>query len=223
MHPSRPPRLFRTPEKLRAWFAKHGAKEKELWIRYWKAHVDKACVRYQAALDEALCFGWIDGQSKSIDEDSYMQRWTPRRKGSSWSAVNVAKAERLIAQGRMMPAGLAAFEARDKEAKARYSLENAPQELPPEFSARFKAAGAAWAFWQEQPPSYRRTATWLVVSAKKQETREKRLKALIDHSSRWERLPQLVSPAKRRAGAGHRRTAAPRPTNPGPAKRSGPK
>jgi len=200
--PTKPPRLFRTTKELRAWFAKHGAKERELWMKYWKAHVEEECVRYQAALDEALCVGWIDGRSKSIDDESYMQRWTPRKKGSYWSAVNIAKAERLLAEGRMAPTGLAAFEARDTSAAARYSFENRPQDLPPEHLTRLKANKAAWAFWQEQPSGYRKTATWLVVSAKQEATREKRLQLLIDHAAKGERIPQLVSPAKRPRDAG---------------------
>jgi uncharacterized protein YdeI (YjbR/CyaY-like superfamily) len=170
-------------------------------------------VRYQAALDEALCFGWIDGQNKGIDDESYVQRWTPRKKGSYWSAVNIEKAQRLIAEGRMMPAGLAAFEARDKGAPARYSFENAPQELPPAMEKELRADKAAWAFWKEQPPSYRRAATWIVLSAKKEETRLRRLRSLIAHAAKGERLPQLVSPAKKRparAAKASRRTAKPK-------------
>jgi len=192
----RDPKLFRTVKELRAWFAKHHAKESDLWMRYYKVGSAKECVRYQEALDEALCVGWIDGQSKGIDDESYAQRWTPRKKSSYWSSVNIRKAEALIAAGRMKKAGLAAFEARDKSAAARYSFENRPQELPPAMLAQLKKNNAAWAFWREQPPSYRKTATWLVVSAKKDETKAKRLQLLIDHAARGERIPQLVSPTR---------------------------
>lgn len=196
MDPRRPPRAFRTATQLRAWFEKNAAKETELWMKYYKAGSGKAGVRYQEALDEALCFGWIDGQSKGIDEESYAQRWTPRKKGSYWSSVNIGKAERLLAEGRMTPAGLAAFEARDRQAAARYSFENRPQDLPPPLLRKLKANKAAWAFWQEQPPGYRKTATWLVVSAKRDETRERRLALLIEHAAKGERIPQLVSPGR---------------------------
>lgn len=210
MEPPSAPVLFTKVQQLRAWFAKHGATEKELWIKYYKVGAPRSSVRYPEALDEALCVGWIDGQARSIDDESYMQRWTPRRKGSYWSAVNVAKAERLIAEGRMKPAGLAAFEARDREAAARYSFENAPQAMPTELEKELRADKAAWAFWSEQPPSYRRTATWIVVSAKREETRRRRLRLLIEHSARGERIPQLTPPPKKRAApkapAGARRS-----------------
>lgn len=202
--PKTTPRLFKTREAFRAWLAKNHDKKGEIWLRYHKAGSGKTSVVYKEALDEALCFGWIDGVVKGIDDASYIQRWSPRKKGSYWSAVNIKKAEALIAQGRMTPAGLAAFAARDKSAKARYSFENRPQDLPPAALARLKGNKAAWAFWQEQPPGYRRTATWLVVSAKKDETRAKRLELLIECSARGERLPALVSPARAK------KTAAPR-------------
>ncbi|HVM45025.1 MAG TPA: YdeI/OmpD-associated family protein [Candidatus Thermoplasmatota archaeon] len=194
--PAPAPRLFKTTAALRAWFEKNHDKKSELWMLYYKVGSGKSCVRYQEALDEALCFGWIDTTSKRVDEESYMQRWTPRKRGSNWSAVNVAKAEALIEAGRMTPAGLAAFEARDASAKPRYSFENRPQELPADAQALFRRSKAAWAFWQEQPPGYRRTATWVVVSAKKEETRARRLAQLIACSARRERLPQVSAPKK---------------------------
>lgn len=195
----RDPIAFATPRELRAWFAKHAATEKELWIKYYKVRAAKTSVRYQEALDEALCVGWIDGQVRSIDDESYMQRWTPRRKGSSWSAVNIAKAVALIATGRMKKGGLVAFEARDKDAGMRDSFENPPQELPPELEKELRKDKAAWSFWKTQPPSYRKAATWIVVSAKRADTRERRMRLLIERSARGERIPQLVSPGKKRS------------------------
>lgn len=179
---------FATAGKLRAWFAKHGATKTELWIRFHKVGSGKKSVTYPQALDEALAVGWIDGVRKRLDDASYVQRFTPRREGSYWSAVNIAKAEALIAAGRMTPAGLAAFEQRDRSAAKRYSFENRPQDLPPEATAALRADAKAWAFWAAQPPGYRKTATWFVVSAKKDETRAKRLATLIDRCARGERL-----------------------------------
>lgn len=199
MDPKSAPRTFATPAKLRAWFEKNHATKTELWIKYYKVASGKKGVVYREALDEALCFGWIDGQAKGIDESSYMQRWTPRKKGSYWSAVNIRKAEALIAAGRMAPAGLAAFEARDASAALRYSFENRPRDLPREAAAEMRRNPAAWAFWSAQPPSYRRAATWFVVSAKKEETKARRLAQLVACSAKGERIPQLVSPARREA------------------------
>lgn len=190
------PKPFATPAALRAWFAKHHAKEKELWILFYKVSSDKKSVRYPEALDEALCVGWIDGIVKRIDDESHMQRWTPRKKGSYWSSVNIKKAEALIAAGRMKAAGLAAFEARDKSAAARYSFENAPQELPRAALAELKKSKAAFAFWQEQPPSYRKAVAWWIASAKKEETKARRLALLLKHTRAGERIPQFVSPGK---------------------------
>lgn len=193
--------MFPDARALRAWFAKNAAKAPELWIVYYKVGSGKESVRYQEALDEALCVGWIDGQAKGIDEERYMQRWTPRRKGSYWSAVNVKKAQALIAAGRMKKAGLAAFEARDKDEQARYSFENAPQTFPDAMEAAFRKHAAAWAWWQKAPPSYRKPATWLVLSAKREETRMRRLQNLIEASARGERIRELARAEKKAAPA----------------------
>lgn len=188
------PRFFRTPAALAKWFDTHGARKTELWVGYYKKASGKGGVVYKQALDEALCVGWIDGIVKSIDDDCYMQRYTPRTAKSIWSAVNIRKAGALIAEGRMKPAGLAAFERRSPERAGLYSFENRPQHLPPAFTKRFKADKKAWAFFEAQPPGYRRTVTFLVVSAKKEETRLRRLEHLIACSARGERIQQLVSP-----------------------------
>jgi len=187
------PRFFRTPAALAKWFATYGARKTELWMGYYKKASGKGGVVYRQALDEALCVGWIDGVVKSIDGDRYMQRYTPRTAKSIWSAVNFRRAGELIAEGRMQPAGLAAFERRDPKRAQLYSFENRPQELPPEFAKRFRADKKAWAFFEAQPPGYQRTAVWLIVSAKRDETRLKRLDHVITHSARGKRIPQLVS------------------------------
>ena len=187
------PRFFATPAALRAWFAKHGATKAELWIGYYKKASGKGGVIYKQALDEALCFGWIDGVVKSIDAERYMQRYTPRKAKSIWSNVNVRKVNALIAAGRMTPAGLAAFARRDPARTGIYSFETAPPEFSAAFLKRFKAVKGAWKFFEAQPPGYRRLVTSYVMSAKQEATRERRLEHLIVHSARGERIPQLLS------------------------------
>ena len=197
--PSTPakPRFFKTIDALRDWFAKHGATKTELWMGYYKKGSGKGGVTYQPALDEALCWGWIDGQVRSIDDDTYMQRWTPRKPTSIWSNVNIKKMEALLAAGRVMPAGRAAFERRTPERSGVYLFEQ-PQELSPAYRKRFKASAAAWTFWEAQPPGYKRITASYVMSAKLEATREKRFAHLVAHSARGERIPQLVSPPKKK-------------------------
>lgn len=195
------PKFFRTPASLGKWFDTHGATRTELWIGYYKKASGKGGLTYKPALDEALCAGWIDGVVKSIDDERYMQRYTPRTAKSIWSAVNIRRVGELTAEGRMKPSGLATFARRDPKRADLYSFENPPQELPPEFTRRFKANKKAWAFFEAQPPGYRRTATFLVVSAKQEATRMRRLEHLIACSERGERIQQLVSTPKRPATA----------------------
>jgi uncharacterized protein YdeI (YjbR/CyaY-like superfamily) len=144
---------------------------------------------YAEAVDEALCFGWIDGLVKSIDADSYMQRFTPRKPRSIWSKINVGHIARLTAAGRMTPAGLAAFEARTAAKTGVYSFEQEPQQFPTAFEKTFRANRRAWTFWTSQPPGYKRTALWWVISAKQASTRERRLAQLIAVSAEARRLP----------------------------------
>jgi uncharacterized protein YdeI (YjbR/CyaY-like superfamily) len=191
------PVFFESAEGFRAWLVEHGSTEPVLWMGYWKKGSGRLALGYREALDEALCFGWIDGQARTIDADRYMQRWTPRRKGSTWSAVNIRRMGELIAAGRANPAGLAAFERRTPGRSAIYSHEQAQVALSAEQETRFRADPAAWAFWERQPASYTKTATWWVVSAKQEPTRERRLERLIAECQAGRRLAQFVSPAKR--------------------------
>jgi uncharacterized protein YdeI (YjbR/CyaY-like superfamily) len=191
-----PPRFFKSLSALRAWFARYGTTRTELWIGYYKKASGKGGVVYQEALDEALCWGWIDGQVRSIDADRYMQRWTPRQPTSNWSNVNVRKVQALIAAGRMQPAGLAAFERRTTERTGVYSFEKAPPRFSRTFLQRFKADAKAWAFFAAQPPGYRRIIADYVMSAKREETRERRFAHVLLHSGRQQRIPQLA-PAPR--------------------------
>lgn len=181
-------------EDFRAWLAENYATATELWVGFYNKASGRPSITYQEAVDEALCFGWIDGLRKNVDETSYKIRFTPRKRTSIWSAVNIKRMGELIELGRVQPAGLAAFEARDPAKTNRYSFEQQGGSLDPVLEAQFQASESAWTFFEAQPASYRRSATWWVMSAKKEETRQKRLDALIEGSATGERLPQLVSP-----------------------------
>jgi uncharacterized protein YdeI (YjbR/CyaY-like superfamily) len=195
--PTSKPRAFPSPSALREWFDGNHLEAQELWIRFYKLDSGKPSVTYPEALDEALCVGWIDGIRKRLDDESYIMRFTPRKKSSYWSTVNIRKARALVATGRMRPAGLAAFRMRDASAERRYSFENRPRDLPADALASLRQHKEAWAFWSEQPASYRRAVAWWIVSAKGSDTRERRIALLIDRSRKDERIPQFVSPSRR--------------------------
>jgi uncharacterized protein YdeI (YjbR/CyaY-like superfamily) len=173
------PRFFRSRAEFRAWLARHHDGAAVLWVGFWKKASGKGGLTYEEAVEESLCFGWIDGVVNRIDEHAYKQRFTPRRKGSIWSAVNLAKIEKLRAAGLIAHAGLAIFEARDPRRANVYGFEN-PRELPPAIEKRFRAKKRAWAFFEAQPPGYRRQMAHWVGSAKKEETREKRFTQLLE-------------------------------------------
>jgi uncharacterized protein YdeI (YjbR/CyaY-like superfamily) len=183
------PRFFKTHAELRAWLEKNHDSATELLVAYYKKGSGKPSVTWPESVDEALCFGWIDGIRRSLDEDRYTNRFTPRRPRSTWSALNVKRARELIDLGRMRPAGLAAFEAREDHRTATYSYEQRPNDLPPQYERKLKANKRAWAFWRSVAPSYRKAATWWVISAKKEDTRERRLATLIECSAAGERVP----------------------------------
>ena len=150
---------------------------------FYKTHTGKRAMTWSESVDQALCFGWIDGRANSIDEDRYMQRFTPRKPGSNWSKINVEKVAKLTDAGLMRPAGLAAFERRTVDRTGVYSFERGNAELPPEFEERLRANAAAAEYFDSRPPWYRRTATHWVVSAKREETRLRRLAQLIEDSA----------------------------------------
>lgn len=179
---------FTSASEFRGWLEARHAIETELLVGIHGKASGKGGLTYAEALDEALCFGWIDGVRRRLDADSYSIRFTPRRPRSIWSLVNVRHATRLIATARMRPAGRTAFNARDKRRTGIYSFERRPQSLPPPLKKVFQANGKAWAFWIAQPPGYRRTATWWVISAVKEETRLRRLDKVIGVSSCGRRL-----------------------------------
>jgi uncharacterized protein YdeI (YjbR/CyaY-like superfamily) len=172
--------IFADAGAFRAWLTDNHDSVSELWVGYYKKGVPKNSITYPEAVEEALCFGWIDGLGRRIDDEVHANRYTPRRSTSSWSAINIAKVAELKAAGRMHPAGLRAFEERDRRKDGSYSYERATQELPPEAEARLRAAPGAWEYWRSRTPSYRRTATHWVLSAKREETRERRLATLVE-------------------------------------------
>lgn len=185
--------FFDTAADLRAWFEKHHETAPELFVGYWKKGSGRGGVTHPEAIEQALCFGWIDSIGRSIDAQSYQVRFTPRRQGSVWSSVNVAKIAELTDRGQMMPAGLRVFEARKPDRVAAYSYEQpADAVLAEEQATRFQAAPDAWQWFCAQAPSYRRAAVHWVVSAKRAETRERRLEQLIAASTSGQKVPPLA-------------------------------
>ena len=182
------PTFFASPEKLRTWFAKNHATREELWVGFHKKDSGKPSITWPESVDEALCFGWIDGIRKSIDEESYQIRFTPRKPGSVWSAVNIRNVERLIKEERMQPAGLKAYELRTANRSGIYAYEQRSPELIEPYLGKLKRNKAAWKFFTAQPPGYRKLMNWFIVSAKLEETRLKRLNRLIEASANGERL-----------------------------------
>ena len=182
------PTFFPTPATFRRWLKKNHDSADELWVGFYKKGSGKPSITWPESVDQALCFGWIDGLRKSVDADSYMIRFTPRRRGSIWSAVNVKRAKELIDEGLMQPAGAKVFNDRDVSKTNRYAFERENVELEPAMLARFRANRKAWRFLQKQPPYYRKTLTWWVVSAKQAATRERRLLTLIEESAAGRRI-----------------------------------
>jgi uncharacterized protein YdeI (YjbR/CyaY-like superfamily) len=187
------PTFFATPAELRAWLEARHDTEPELLVGFYKVGSGRPSITWPEAVDEALCHGWIDGVRKSIDSASYTIRFTPRKPGSTWSVVNIRRAGELIADGQMRPAGQKAFEGRRDENSGLYSYEQRQRaELDESQLALFEANEKAWTFFQEQPPWYRKAAAWWVISAKREETRSKRLATLVECSERSQAVPPLV-------------------------------
>ncbi len=192
------PSFFPTPADFRAWFEVNHAGEDELLLGFHKVGSGRPSVTYQEALDAALCFGWIDGVRRNIDSESYSIRFTPRKRKANWSLVNIKRAQELIEQGLMHAAGLRAFERRDETRAAAYSYERNNIQFEPPIERAFRANKRAWAFFEKLPPSYRRTVTWWVMSAKREETRLRRLGTLVEYCARGERMPLMTPPVQRR-------------------------
>jgi len=191
------PKFFTDAAEFRRWLEANHNREPELILRIHKKSSGRGGLAYPEALEEALCFGWIDGVRRSGGDDSYLQRFSPRKSASNWSFVNIRHVERLTAAGRMHPAGLAAFAARSAARTGVYSFENRPQKFPRQFETVFRANKAGWAFWEKQPPGYQRTAIWWVISAKQEATRDRRLAQLIADSVAGRRIAALTSPSKK--------------------------
>ncbi|BDZ54145.1 YdeI/OmpD-associated family protein [Agromyces marinus] len=187
--PERPALFFSGPEEFRAWLEANHETATELWMGLNKKGAPERGLTWEEAVPEALCFGWIDSVSQRIDDLARRQRWTPRKPRSIWSAVNIAHVERLTAEGRMRPAGIAAYERRSDERSAIYSFENPEQALPQSFAAMLEADAAASAFWEIATPSYRKLVVHWVVSAKQEATRERRMSQLVECSAAGELVP----------------------------------
>ena len=191
--------FFATAAELRAWFEANHDTASELWLGYHRKRTGRPSVTWQDAVDQELCFGWIDSVRYSLNDDRSAQRITPRRKGSIWSDVNIKRFRELDRLGLVHPSGRAAFEKRDEARSRIYAYENRSRGLDPTTEAAFRKHKAAWKFFEAQAPSYRMTASYWVMSAKREETKARRLEKLIEHSRNGERVPAFVSPARRRA------------------------
>jgi uncharacterized protein YdeI (YjbR/CyaY-like superfamily) len=184
-------KAFRDAAAFRKWLEANHASERELVVKLYKVHAKEKGMTYAQALDEALCFGWIDGVRRGGDEESFSIRFTPRTARSTWSAVNIKRATELDAAGRMHESGLTAFRKRSAERSGIYAYENRQTELTLDYAKKLRSNKTAWKFFESQPPWYRRTAIYWVMSAKKEETRERRLASLIEVSAKAKPLPQL--------------------------------
>ncbi len=189
-------KIFRSSAEFREWLEANHHRVPELWLGMYNQRTDKKSITYREALDEALCFGWIDGVRKSINETTYQQRFTPRKPKSYWSAVNIKRVGDLTKLGRMAPAGVKAFERRTSDS-GKYSFESRPKKLPPAYEKQFKANPVAWKFFRAQAPWYQRTSSFWVVSAKQEETRQRRLAKLISDSQKGRRLGMLTPKGKK--------------------------
>ncbi|MGH2453596.1 MAG: YdeI/OmpD-associated family protein [bacterium] len=187
------PLFFATPAAMRTWLSTHHDTAGELWVGFFKRSSGKPSITWPESVDQALCFGWIDGIRKSIDDISYVIRFTPRRPRSTWSAVNTRRVAELTALGLMQPAGLKAFRERAPARSGIYAYEQRhAARLEPAQQRRFRANKKAWEYFQAQPPSYRQTAIWWVVTAKRDETRVRRLATLIEASGAGRPIPPLL-------------------------------
>ncbi len=186
------PIFFETRLAFRKWLEQHHATARELLVGFYKKGSRRPSITWPESVDEALCYGWIDSIRKSIDELSYTIRFTPRKPDSIWSGVNIKRAQDLIEQGRMRPAGHKAYQARKENRSGVYSYERRSVDLEEPFESLLKKNEAAWSFFQGQPPSYRKDIGWWVVSGKREESRVKRLEKLIAFSARGERLPEFT-------------------------------
>lgn len=192
------PKYFRSPAEWRAWLERHHDSATELWVGFHKVGSEKPTLTWPQSVDEALCFGWIDGIRKRVDDERYVIRFTPRKPTSTWSAVNIRRVAELEALGKLREAGRAAFAARRDERSEIYSYERRPSAFEEPYATTFKQHRNAWKFFETQPAGYRRTTIAWVMSAKREATRQRRLEQLIHDSAQGRRLAQLTrTPAPR--------------------------
>ncbi len=189
-------KFFKTPADFRAWLERHHATTPALWVGYYKKDSGQQSITWPESVDEALCFGWIDGLRKSVDECSYTIRFTPRRPRSVWSAVNIKRVAELTRQGRMRPEGQQAFQARTENRSGIYAYEQRQPELVAPYGQMLRQNKAAWTFFQAQTASYRKMVSWWVLSAKREETRLKRLRQLIADSAEGRTIRQFTRQKK---------------------------
>jgi uncharacterized protein YdeI (YjbR/CyaY-like superfamily) len=190
---------FPTPAAWRDWLATHHDSETEILVGFHKSATGRPSLTWPQSVDEALCFGWIDGVRRRVDDERYTIRFTPRKATSTWSAVNIRRVQELEAEGRMQEAGRAAFAKRRENRSGIYSYEQRRDEFDEPYAKTFRKSRAAWRFFEAQPPSYRKAAIWWVVSAKQEATRERRLAQLIDDSAHERRLAMLTPTARTKA------------------------
>jgi len=182
------PVFFKNGAEFREWLSKNHLSEKELYVGYYKVNTGKPSLTWSESVDQAICFGWIDGVRKSINEESYFIRFTPRNPKSNWSEVNLKKAEELISKGLMLPKGLELYKNREVKKKSGYSYENKPQRLPNHLENKIKANKLAWQFFNAQSDSYKKTVYYWILSAKQDKTQEDRTEKLIKLSERQQKL-----------------------------------
>lgn len=180
--------FFETPANFRNWLELNHSKEKELIVGFYKVNSGKPSITWSQSVDQALCFGWIDGVRRSIDKDSYCIRFTPRKKTSIWSAINIKKMETLIASGEMKPEGLKAYSFKSEDKTNLYSHENELNVLDPAYEKQFKNEKSAWVFFENQAPSYQKVIIHWIMSAKQETTRQSRLNKTIEASKMLKRL-----------------------------------
>jgi uncharacterized protein YdeI (YjbR/CyaY-like superfamily) len=186
------PSFFRSPAAFRKWLQQHHATKQELLVGFYKTDSGRPSITWPESVDEALCFGWIDGVRKRVDDLSYTIRFTPRKPTSTWSSINIKRVAALIAEERMTPPGLKAYAARRENKSGIYSYEQRPDTLVEPYAAQLARKAPAARFFAQQAPSYRRAAIWWVISAKKEETRLKRARTLIELSGKGELIPQFT-------------------------------
>lgn len=183
---------FENPEAFRVWLKRHHTKRDELWVGFWKKSTGRPSITWPESVDEALCCGWIDGLRKRVDDEAYTIRFTPRRPGSTWSLRNIERYQALEAEGRIEPAGAAAYRARTEEKSGTYSFEQeVPATLPADYLARLRSDEAAWADWQSRPPGYRKQVTHWIMSAKREATRDRRLASLLEECAAGRKIKPL--------------------------------